>query len=346
MLSPAQSLCSPKFAIEPSGPAKDERYPVTQRGAEGRPDWATCTRPPGEPVAERDPGSAFTPASGTAQRPALRGGELAGPAAPAPQAPPGTHHRPRARPLPARRGCRDPNLHPNPAQVLFCPDMRSPPSKGLVWGPHILGRTGSIALLFGMSWDKLHPPRHRRPGHILWPACSSIPEKSFWAPPTPAAALGVRLSYSRQLPQGGLHLGAASRSKRHCSKKETWENARISPASPALPRGFGKAQGEVEPPHMRRCGLWKGTALLSATQGWLQEIPALQHFLRTPRGREASMEKPDAVFHARLASAPMAGWSARGARGEPRRTPLGDSSAGGKTTKMRKPGAQAKQSLR
>lgn len=49
-----------------------------------------------------------------------------------------------------------------------------------------------------------------------------------------------------------------------------------------------------------------GTALLSATQGLLQEIPALQHFMHTPRGRETSLGNPDAVFRARPASAPMA----------------------------------------
>ena len=100
--------------------------------------------------------------------------------------------------------------------------------------------------------------------------------------------------------------GAVSKGKRYCSKKETWEDARISLASPALPRGFGKAQGEVEPPHLCRWGLQTGTALLSATQGLLQEIPALQHFLHTPRGRETLLEKPDVVFRARPASAPMA----------------------------------------
>lgn len=46
--------------------------------------------------------------------------------------------------------------------------------------------------------------------------------------------------------------------------------------------------------------------LLSATQGLLQEIPALQHFLHAPRGRETSLEKPDVVFRARPASAPTA----------------------------------------
>lgn len=49
-----------------------------------------------------------------------------------------------------------------------------------------------------------------------------------------------------------------------------------------------------------------GTVLLSATQGLLQEIPALQHCLHTPRGCETSPEKPDVAFRARPASAPMA----------------------------------------
>lgn len=38
-----------------------------------------------------------------------------------------------------------------------------------------------------------------------------------------------------------------------------------------------------------------GTALLSAIESSLQEIPALQHFLRAPRGCETLPEEPDAV---------------------------------------------------
>lgn len=53
-----------------------------------------------------------------------------------------------------------------------------------------------------------------------------------------------------------------------------------------------------------------GTALLPTTQGLLQEIPALQHFLHTPRGCETLLEKPDVVFRARPASAPVAQHSA------------------------------------
>lgn len=48
---------------------------------------------------------------------------------------------------------------------------------------------------------------------------------------------------------------------------------------------------------------WAPRCLLAATQGLLQEIPALQHFLHTPRGPETS---PDVVFLACPASAPMA----------------------------------------
>lgn len=66
---------------------------------------------------------------------------------------------------------------------------------------------------------------------------------------------------------------------------------------------------------------WAPCCLLPATQGLLQEIPALQHFLHTPRGPETS---PDVVFPA---SAPVAqhrdnGRSARGARRERRPAPF------------------------
>lgn len=57
--------------------------------------------------------------------------------------------------------------------------------------------------------------------------------------------------------------------------------------------------------------------LLSATQGLLQEIPALQHFLHAPRGRETSLEKPDVVFRARPASAPTALTASRPERWSP-----------------------------
>lgn len=48
---------------------------------------------------------------------------------------------------------------------------------------------------------------------------------------------------------------------------------------------------------------WALCCLSPATPGLLQEIPALQHFLHTPRGRETSA---DVVFPACPASAPMA----------------------------------------
>lgn len=57
--------------------------------------------------------------------------------------------------------------------------------------------------------------------------------------------------------------------------------------------GFGEIWGgEVQPPHPQ--------ALLSATRGWLREIPALQHLLHAPGGLETSLQKPAAVFHALL----------------------------------------------
>lgn len=69
---------------------------------------------------------------------------------------------------------------------------------------------------------------------------------------------------------------------------------------------------------------WAPCCLLPATQGLLQEIPALQHFLHTPRGRETW---PDVVFPACPAPAPMAQHrdnrrSAPGARRERRPAPL------------------------
>lgn len=225
----SQSLCSQKLTPEPSGPAKEE---------------------PGEPVAERDPGSALTPAStaarGTSQHPALHRAELAGPAAPAPRAPPRAPARtagPTLAPSHPAWAARTPTQTPTQGKVLFCPEARSSPSKGLFWGPHISGRTGSIPPLLGMRWDELRSPRHCCPGCIPGLACSCIPETSFWASLMPATAPGVLLSYTRLWPQGGLHLTAprvVSRGKCRCSKKETWEDAQISPASPA---GFWEGAG-------------------------------------------------------------------------------------------------------
>ena len=65
---------------------------------------------------------------------------------------PGTHSRPHARPFPLGVSGEDPNPHSDPVQALFHPEACSPPSKGLFWGPHISGRTGSIPLFSGMSF--------------------------------------------------------------------------------------------------------------------------------------------------------------------------------------------------
>lgn len=221
---------SQRLTPEPSGPAKEE---------------------PGEPAAERDPGSALTPASTAARgnfpAPGTAPGRTGrtGRSCPTGTSPhPGMHGRPHARPFPPGEDPNPyPNPYPNPEQVLFCPETRSSPSKGLVWGPHVSGRTGSIPPLLGMRWDELRPPRHCCPGCIPGLTCSCIPEMSFWASLMPATAPGVLLSYTRLRPQGGLHLTAPramSRGKCHCSKKETWEDAQISPASPA---GFWEGAG-------------------------------------------------------------------------------------------------------
>lgn len=224
----SQSLCSQKLTPEPSGPAKEEP------GDPGR------AGPGISPYPGLDRSSGDFPAPGTAPGRTGRTGRSC-PTGTSPR--PGTHSRPHARPFPPGVGGEDPNPHPDPGQVLFCPEARSSPSKGPVWGPHFSGRTGSIPPLLGMRWDELRSPRHCSPGCILGLACSCIPEMSFWASLMPATAPGVLLSYTRLRPQGGLHLTApraVSRGKCHCSKKETWEDAQISPASPA---GFWEGAG-------------------------------------------------------------------------------------------------------
>lgn len=115
------------------------------------------------------------------------------------------------------------------------------------------------------------------------------------------------LSSSKLCPQGRLHLPAPSsiQGQRQLLQERDLEDSWTSPTPSALPQGFGKAPGEEEPP--RVCvgegSRWAPCCLLAATQGLLQEIPALQHFLHTPRGPETS---PAVVFLACPASAPMA----------------------------------------
>lgn len=101
-----------------------------------------------------------------------------------------------------------------------------------------------------------------------------------------------------------LHL-PASRGKCNCSKKETWRIPGPAPHPLHCPRFWeGARRGGASPPVCVGGGSrWAPCCLLPATQGLLQEIPALQHFLHTPRGRETS---PDVVFLACPASPPMA----------------------------------------
>lgn len=124
VLSPAQSLCFPRFYNQDQ-PRKSVT-PSPRWESRDAQTGVTCTRPPGEPVAERDPGSALSPAStsarGTSQRPALRRGELAGPAAPAPRAPPRARHAPPAPcspPSHAARAARTPTRTPTQRRHFY-----------------------------------------------------------------------------------------------------------------------------------------------------------------------------------------------------------------------------------